>query len=143
MWGAPQTKVRMLTKLLSRKDKTRSGLCWIRLSQFAGWIEISVHIDEEKDRKRCCVKRAWNFHNLERGHCNGKGPGETGALSSPDAQSEAASDASAAGPEASEPGAIAPGSGSPRSSLRTTSARMDHEVIFMAVFFLPWPVGGS
>lgn len=48
MWGAPQTKVRMLTKLLSRKDKTRSGLCWIRLSQFAGWIEISVHIDEEK-----------------------------------------------------------------------------------------------
>ena len=31
------------------------------------------------------------------------------------------------------------GSGSPRSSLRTTSARIDHEVIFAVLAFLPLP----
>jgi hypothetical protein len=31
------------------------------------------------------------------------------------------------------------GSGSPRSSLRTASARIDHEVIFAFVAFLPLP----
>jgi hypothetical protein len=38
---------------------------------------------------------------------------------------------------------IASGSGSPRSSFRATSARMDHEVIFEVVAFLPFPFGRS
>ena len=35
------------------------------------------------------------------------------------------------------------GSGSPRLSLRTTSARIDHEVIFAVLAFLPLPFACS
>ena len=35
------------------------------------------------------------------------------------------------------------GSGLPRSSLRTTSARIDHEVIFALLAFLPLPFACS
>ena len=38
---------------------------------------------------------------------------------------------------------IASGSGSLRSSLRTASARIDHEVIFVVAAFLPLPLGRS
>jgi hypothetical protein len=44
---------------------------------------------------------------------------------------------------ASGPDAGACGSGSPRSSLRTTSARIDHEVIFAVLAFLPLPFACS
>jgi hypothetical protein len=44
---------------------------------------------------------------------------------------------------ASEPDAAACGSGSSRSSLRTTSARIDHEVIFAVLAFLLLPFGCS
>src|SRR6266852_102821 len=59
-------------------------------------------------------------------------------------QNGAASEALPASSEAAEPEVFASGSGSPRSSLRTTSARIDHDVIFavFAVFaFLPLPFG--
>ena len=67
----------------------------------------------------------------------GKGPGSTPGPNHTLSQKGASSDPGV--------GALAgaSGSGSPRSSLQTTSARMDHEVIFVAFDFLPLPFGCS
>ena len=58
-------------------------------------------------------------------------------------QKGAASEALPASFEAAEPEVFTSGSGSPRSSLRTTSARIDHDIIFAAFAFLPLPFGCS
>ena len=58
-------------------------------------------------------------------------------------QNGADSEALPASSEAAEPEVFTSGSGSPRSSLRTTSARIDHDVIFAVFAFLPLPFGCS
>ena len=72
-----------------------------------------------------------------------KGPGKSPGPGASRSQKGACSVASGASSEACELEVVASGSGSPRSSLRTASARMDHEVIFEVFAFLPLPFGRS
>ena len=95
----------------------------------------------------CCygVRTLWKICRVwsESRPAKKKGPGKSPGPGASRSQKGACSVASGASSEACELEVVASGSGSPRSSLRTASARMDHEVIFEVFAFLPLPFGRS
>ena len=72
-----------------------------------------------------------------------EGPGKRRGPLRCDSRRAAASDSPEGRSDASEPEVTGCGSGSPQSSLRTASARIDHDVSFVVAAFLPLPFACS
>src|SRR6266481_611342 len=87
----------------------------------------------------CRFNRSGVTTEIQKGMGPGSAPGPIFSIN----QNEAASEAPTPSSGAAEPEAFPAGSGSPRSSLRTTSARIDHDVILVVADFLLLPLGRS